>query len=254
MTRSGTSVFRSMLASHPLVEDAGEALNSQTRDGYFDFLERRYRTDPALSRPERSMKLFGEFLEARSASDDPSRIVIIDLKYECFHLVHRPWEVFGMAPAIFEVVKQKADYVIHLTRRNYLRRALSAARANRTKKYHVRNSEPYDGPLPVHLPTRDLVRHFDEAESLYLRTQAHFRETSGFLQIDYELLFDRTLSENVFSDRCVSAIANLFGIEDRFDRRPRLRRTGSESLSASIVNYDEVVRALQGTRFENLLE
>ena len=60
--RSGTTVFRRMMASHALIRDRGEIFNSNNPLGYFKFLREQVALNPDLIFPERSPEVFQAYL------------------------------------------------------------------------------------------------------------------------------------------------------------------------------------------------
>ena len=60
--RSGTTVFRRMLVSHPRVCDHGEIFNSMNPQGFFNYLREQIAQDPDLVFPEHHGKVFMSYI------------------------------------------------------------------------------------------------------------------------------------------------------------------------------------------------
>ena len=98
--RCGTTVFRSMLSTHPAVEHRPEIFNSG--ESYFRYLESRFRDDPALCQPEHSLDLFRGYVEEARGDHRGSQVLVLDAKRECLHVVYRSWQPVRGVPAVIE--------------------------------------------------------------------------------------------------------------------------------------------------------
>lgn len=252
--RSGTTVLARMLESHPEVCHFGESLNEDNRNGFFDYLEKRVAENPALCRPSHRVPVFHDYLDHCCAhADDDLSVGVFDLKYETFHLVYRHWQGAGQVPDILRTLVSKGDSVIHLVRRNHLRRMISEYRANASGVYHLAGNRQEPGFDGMYIDPPGLLAQCEALDADYLKVQNHFLPRGGFLQVEYERMFEDGDGAR-FSDRFAADLATFLGVDDRFSRDTRLRRFSRPPLSTLIHNYDAVAEALRGSRWTYLLE
>ncbi len=258
--RSGTTVFRSMLNSHPDIQVQGEVFNSG--GPYFRFLEDRLSRDPSLCQPEHSLDMFRAYVARTQKKFRRSRVVALDAKRECLHVIYRGWNRVGAVPAVLEESRAQGWHALHVTRRNHLRRLLSNVRAQERGVYHrpvagLRGSAaPAEvaGEMPVRLSTHRLVAKLDELEADRLSLGKFFVNHENYLEIDYDEMFDASEpGTTVFSDLVRQKLATFFGLEPKFDPIPSELKLSEGSLPELVENYDELERTLRGTRYEALL-
>lgn len=255
--RSGTTVLRSMLNSHPEIRTQAEVFNSG--GPYFQFLEDQLSRNPSLCQPEHSLDMFRAYVAWVRKTSRGKRVVVLDIKRECLHVVYRGWNPVGGAPAVLEETREQGWHALHLTRRNHLRRLLSNERARARGVYHrpVAPSDPgrmeAPGETPVRLSTHRLVAKLDELEADRLSLGKFFVDHENYLEIDYDEMFEASESGTTFSASVVQKLATFFGLEPEFDPAPRESKLSAGSLPEMVENYEEVETALRGTRYEELL-
>jgi hypothetical protein len=135
--------------------------------------------------------------------------------------------------------------IIHLTRRNRLRTVISLEIAFKTG--HWTNSRTSSAPKEkrVSLDPTKLIKRLEQIEEGEMDTRCRFNDRP-ILEVVYEELVRSP--RQVFES--VSTYLRVDGIDPD---KIRLRRQNPESLQQLIVNYDEVKRALQDTKFAEYL-
>lgn len=234
--RSGTTVFRRMMASHALIRDRGEIFNSNNSLGYFKFLREQVARDPELIFPERSADVFQAYLVSLLPKE-PNAIALLDVKYEHLTLLPEAWQMPFTNPPLLRSIKRSKVKVIHLRRQHFFS-VVSNLVAVSTGRYHHRVGQ--DKALPE---KRQVT--IDKAQLLSAmkkRKRATDLIDTGLddhqrLSIDYETVFDE--AGHFRTDVC-DAVASFLGLEASFDREPELRKVIDEPLSSLITNYHEI--------------
>ena len=142
--RSGTNALEAVLESHPSIFCTREVLHPSPEAhahldpnlNYFRFLERYPAPTLAWARGSDASqeKLLLEYLRFLRGSTDKPRI-ILDIKYNAAHHFDGPWRSLVAEPHLLRLIRQHGLGVLHLTRRNYLRYAISLQKAIRTRQW-----------------------------------------------------------------------------------------------------------------------
>src|SRR5579864_8453354 len=93
--RSGTTVFKAMLQTHPEIWSLREVLNENNPRSYFNFLKRLQTDDGDALLPSRSVGNFVKYLgwcrNIALEKQPQNKVVILDVKYDQAHLLCEPW-------------------------------------------------------------------------------------------------------------------------------------------------------------------
>ena len=260
--RSGTNPLRELLNRHPQIFCTPEVFHNEpspeadleVETNFFGFLERH-----PLGTVSRAMSLevqetlFVDFLTyLRCFTSKP--YLVVDVKYNSAHHLDGPWREVSATPALFHFAVWHRFRVINLTRRNALRSHLSLLKAEMTKRYTIEDGS--DGAAA------DYAVEVDPVEMLHVLRlsrdenrliEQHFKDYGRYLTFDYEELFP-TLGGPP-SAAVLKRIARWLELEPEFDQlEGRYRKQSALPLEETILNYDEIVRTLDGTGFEALLE
>jgi hypothetical protein len=234
--RSGTTVFRRMLASHPRVRDRGEIFNSNNPQGFFKYFREQIAQNPDLAFPEHHGKVFLGYL-ASLVPKDKDGIALLDIKYEHLNLIHDAWQLPFTNPPMLRLIKRSGFKVVHL-RRQHFYSVLSNLVAVQTGRYH----KPADdsAKLPEKRPVS--VERALVLSSMKKRKRAADTVDGGFdeaqrLSIDYEGVFD---DAGDFQPAVCERLAQFLGVDNQFERQPALKKVIDEPLSAVITNYEEI--------------
>jgi hypothetical protein len=235
--RTGTTVFREMLATHPAVVDRHEIFNVTNKRGFYPFLRELVRTEPDVVFPEYAMENFARFL---GSGCEAGKISVFDLKYE--HLLHLPiaWQLPFTEPHILRFIASRGFKVIHL-RRNPLHSLISNLIAYRSKRYH--NYQPENSTTSDPDAGESIrVNRAQIIERMAVRQQATALIDKTFpdaqrRSFDYESIFT---VDGKFRDDVCAEVASFIGIEDRFDRQTRLGKVITRPLTDLVENYSEI--------------
>lgn len=234
--RSGTTVFRRMMASHALIRDRGEIFNSNNPLGYFKFLREQVALNPDLIFPERSPEVFQAYLVSLLPKE-PQAIALLDIKYEHLTLLPEAWQMPFTNPPLLRTIKRSKVKVIHLRRQHFFS-VVSNLVAVSTGRYHHRVGQDQS------LPEKRQVT-IDKGQLLAAmkkRRRATDLIDSGLddqqrLSLDYEEVFDEA---GHFRAEVCENVARFLGLDAAFDREPELRKVIDEPLSSLITNFNEI--------------
>jgi hypothetical protein len=234
--RSGTTVFRRMLASHPRVRDRGEIFNSNNPQGFFKYFRERIAANPDLVFPEHHGKLFLQYV-ASQVPKDADGIALLDIKYEHLNLISDAWQLPFTNPPMLRLIKRSRLKVIHL-RRQHFYSVVSNLVAVQTGRYH----QPASGDASLPEKRQVAVDRNTVLSSMKKRKRAADTVDQAFddgqrLSIDYESVFD---DQGDFRPEICDSVAAFLAVENQFERQPALKKVIDEPLSAVITNYDEI--------------
>lgn len=234
--RSGTTVFRRMLASHPRVRDRGEIFNSNNPQGFFRFHREQIAQDPDLIFPEHHAKVFNAYVSSLVPKDKDG-IALLDIKYEHLNLIHDAWQLPFTNPPMLRLIKRSRHKVVHL-RRQHFYSVLSNLVAVQTGRYH----KPADESTKLPEKRAVAVERALVLSSMKKRKRAAEVVDSAFddhqrVSIDYEGVFDEA---GDFQPAICERLASFLGVDNLFERQPALKKVIDEPLSAVITNYDEI--------------
>jgi hypothetical protein len=257
--RSGTNPLRSVLGTHPELFCFNEVFNLPDRDAaeehlresnFFTFLERYGDNEVRRTTPDNHERLFLDYLEYLRCLSE-KRYSLFDVKYNTTHLLTRPWQEPG-SPYLLELVAKHGLYVIHLTRRNYLRYILSSEKAWRSNRYTLSRDQTAYADGTRHLGVEYVVRELARCSEEDARIERQLADHDRVLTCDYAELFSPDGS--ALSAEFLARFAAWRGIDADFTVEPAYRKQSSLPLRDTIENYDEVADALRGGPFEYCLD
>lgn len=234
--RSGTTVFRRMLASHPRVRDRGEIFNSNNPQGFFKYFREQIAVNPDLVFPEHQGKLFLAYI-ASLVPKDQDGIALLDIKYEHLNLISDAWQLPFTNPPMLRLIKRSGLKVVHLRRQHFFS-VLSNLVAVQTGRYH----KPADDSAKLPEKRAVTVERALVLSSMKKRKRAADTVDQSFedaqrLAIDYEGVFD---AAGDFQPGVCERLAAFMGVDNQFERQPALKKVIDEPLSAVITNYEEI--------------
>ena len=235
--RSGTTVFRRMLASHPQMRDRGEIFNSHNSMGFFKYVRERVAENPELIFPENNGKLFLSYLPTL-VPKDPKAIALVDIKYEHLTLVPEAWQLPFTNPPMLRLLKRTKAKVIHL-RRQHFYSVMSNLVAVNTGNYHqaAGAGEGSEAAAPAITAERSVVLAAMKKRKRAADIVDTTFDDAHRLPLDYENVFDE---DGAFKAEVCARVASFVGLEDRFERQPALRKVIDKPLSAVISNYADI--------------
>lgn len=232
--RSGTTVFRRMLASHPKILDQGEIFNSHNPHGYFKFLREEILRDPEMVFPENVMKVWEAYLPTISGGE---RIGLIDVKYEHLTLLADPWQHPYTTPPIVRFLKRYKLKVIHL-RRQHFHSVISNMVATQTGNYHhwVKDGDKKAETQVVTLQRQAVLNAMRSRKRVADMLDNTLPEGCK-LTLDYESVFD---GEGNFLPEVCEQVSTFLGLPNLFNREPALKKVIDKPLSQVISNFSEI--------------
>ncbi len=234
--RSGTTVFRRMLASHPRVRDRGEIFNSNNPQGFFKYFREQVEANPDMIFPEHHGKIFLNYV-ASLVPKDKDGIALLDIKYEHLNHVSDAWQLPFTNPPMLRLIKRSRLKVVHL-RRQHFYSVLSNLVAVQTGRYHKPAGDASALPekRPVTVERALVLSSMKKRKRAADVVDQAFEDTQR-LSLDYEGVFDEN---GDFQPAVCERLAEFLGVDNRFERQPALKKVIDEPLSSIITNYEEI--------------
>ncbi len=224
--RSGSTLLRTALDSHPEVSCKGEVFLSSYGGGhsFADFLaERRL---PILLGLLRRRKFVYEFLD-KLYGEELYKAVGLKLMYD--HVGYRPYKF----PMVMEYLRRNSVRVIHLIRENPLDTCISRQSARKTKIWHVMRDE--ESPkVMVDIPL--LLKEIRIVEASKCRWRSKLK---GFrtLEVGYEeFVSDRS--------RTAGKILEFIDVDAGVELVSPYKRILAGPLRERVLNYQELKEEL----------
>jgi hypothetical protein len=245
--RSGTTVFKDMLRTHPALFSLGEIFNETNERSYFHFLQTRLPENPRAALPSQAVANFGDYLEwcwdLAQSRKPRARTLVLDIKYDQSHLLADPWWSLGALPRIFFLIRERGWKVIDIHRKNVVGLIVSNQIAIKTKIYHSTNLAPGEShSAQVHIDPARLVREVTTTEACYRRVSEHFQDYKKYLCISYEEMFE---PEGNFSPAVIDRVSQFLGVDNRFDPKPKLTKLLEGDIFSHIENAAEIREMLK---------
>jgi hypothetical protein len=148
-------------------------------------------------------------------------------------------------PEIASWIKQNHLNILHLIRKNHLKRLVSHKIANIRNLRH--STQPVE-PIKVHIDPKTLIDDFQRRQKRFAKFTNRFKDTFEvpFLEVAYESLVADFNSE-------IQKVLKFLEIDTLQQLTSELVKVNSDSLEDIIENYSEVEQTLTNTEFENLL-
>jgi LPS sulfotransferase NodH len=245
LPRSGTTVFKQLLATHPRIVNFGEIFNEKNGRSYWAYLTGRIPRDPDVLLPSRSVGTFLDYishLRARCTKNHPGAcIMVLDVKYSQSHFVYDAWrDDLSALPKIFFLIKQQGWKAIDIRRDDMLALVVSNLVAMETKVYHSTGlPEGREHRPKVRLDVSAVQTAIETKQESYRRVHRHFRGYAGYLNILYEAMFVDQAGTR-FTDALARQLSEFLGVPDHFDRMPRLRKLLTGDTYSYIENAEEI--------------
>jgi hypothetical protein len=234
--RSGTTVFRRMLASHPRVRDRGEIFNSNNPQGFFKYFREQVAANPDMVFPEHHGKLFLAYV-ATLVPKDKDGIALLDIKYEHLNLVTDAWQLPFTNPPVLRLIKRSKLKVVHLRRQHFFS-VMSNLVAVQTGRYHkpANDSTALPEKRAVTVERALVLASMRKRKRAADVVDGAFEESQR-LSVDYEGIFE---DSGDFQPAVCERLASFLGVDNHFERQPALKKVIDEPLSAVISNYEEI--------------
>lgn len=230
--RTGTTVIRTMLDSHPEVRCIGESfLMSWTGEaGYAAYL--RSRTVRRLRHVFDRRNLVFEYLDRFFSADG--------VRAAGFKLMYTQYRQF---PAALDYLRESGGRIIHIVRRNVLKTLISREVARSNRLYHT---EKRIRLRKVRLNPRTLVRYLDRISA----------ENRAWAELMRPLPHHRTYYESFRRDNRgeLEVLLRFLGVDPTPDLTSPFVKMSPDRMADIVENYEEVERALRGTDYERFFD
>jgi LPS sulfotransferase NodH len=234
--RTGTTLIRTTLNSHPCIRCAGEVfkLKSWRSSAYEGELGYSKYINESLTRKIRhhvaKNSLAQEYLEFLYGVEGYEAIG--------FKLMHNQLKQF---PQVVPYLKSNDVKVIHVIRENVLKTWVSR-RAAVARGYH---STQAVGKIKMEIPTANLVKNLNRLSVDSQRWADIFSRTPNYISVCYEEFVNNRKRE-------CGRLCGFLGVEAQ-EMESSLVKLTSDNLSDVIANYDEVRECLVGTPYEDFV-
>jgi LPS sulfotransferase NodH len=244
--RSGTTVFRSLLANHGAL-DANEIMHEDIseRHRFYRYVSARARENPELIHPNKHQKLFGEFIE-NLRSEAEGRKIAIDLKYSALNAIPTMGKFKFHRPFLVRYLYESEVNLVHIVRKNKLRIHVSALIARATGKWGAGSLDqlPANRPL-LALNIRQTLKKLEELEEEEKVVTNMIAFLPGIKQLLYETMFDANGNFSSSTIECAKQLLN----RNEIDPVPSKIQMNPENLSLLVKNYDELAKCLNQTPY-----
>jgi LPS sulfotransferase NodH len=245
--RSGTTVFSKMLSSHPRVVCVGEIFNQSNERSYFHFLKQLVPAEPDCLFPSTSTRNFLKYVEAckdlATAKKQNCKVVVLDVKYDQAHLLCEAWWKIGQLPKILFLIREKRWRVIDIHRNDLVSLCISNQVAMQTKVYHSSAlAEGEKQTAKIRINPDQILRDVQATRAVYESVERHFANRREYKLVNYEEMFD---AEGSFSGELIDDLSTFLGVQNFFDRSPKLQKLLSEDILHHVENASELRLILQ---------
>lgn len=275
-SRSGTTVLRSFLETHPRISCFGELFNEGYELSYYQYLRDRVGKNPNLVFPSRSHETFASYLgslrDLAARTKASTDICVYDIKYALLRHLPAPWEGPFDEPNVLKIIKQRPVRFIFLVRKNYLRRELSNKLMLLRKKTYDdlsgkchfwasdKPAQEYIQKVPRKIQldagAGRMIKRFEAYDDATRCLRRFLNDNTSCFELTYEELFERDArNSQIFHHAVVSSVAAFLGVSATgFDVEPRLLKATPQRLDELLENHEEIVVELKNTPYEWFLE
>jgi hypothetical protein len=253
--RSGTHLVRGFLRGSDRVEDLGEVFHPgvmrERPHGFFRFLAGRVASDADLAIPHREQRarLFDDYMAHLAGLASTSHL-LIDAKYNNTHHFNGIWHDVDQVPSLIGLIRDRGYPVIHLVRRNLLHMYCSQILAYATNRWSVPSDKadqpPSDRKITIDPDT--LVMALERIQTRINFFTWCLRDHAPIARLFYEDL----LTDGKFNPDVHDELSDLIGVPLDLPLTPAYAKV-SPPLGDFVSNYNDVIRALSGTRFLTMI-
>jgi len=245
--RSGTTLFRSILNTHPKVHAFDEVyggLRPQRGPNYLGFLLQQVSNDPssALPQVETLRQLFQDHHAKLEALTPEASVRLVDIKYTHVHRFNPlNYHVLEL-PFVLRCIQASGGSVLHLIRKNVLATYTSAVVAKRNASYRATKADSVK-ETRVQMNAEETLRELENRD----REIEHFRNLLQSTAVR-EIYYEDMIQDGLFSEPILAELAQSWSIDPQFERKPQ-REKIVPPLSDAIINFDEIEAKLASTKF-----
>ncbi|MCA8949710.1 MAG: sulfotransferase [Planctomycetes bacterium] len=235
--RTGSNLLVSMLNSHPHIRCMNELFNDADRSKILWGVHARQESPDDLELRDREPV---RFLEERVFTNVEASTRFVGFKIFYYHARTPQWE-----PVWLHLRADPDLRVIHIKRRNRLRKHLSEKIANLTKKWAITSDRDVHRDVTIKLWPHQCIASFE-------RTIAQEQEAEAFFR-------DHAVHEVAYEDLAADPAACSRRVLEFLGAAPQPLQQGTrrqivQPLSQIIENYDEIAAAFAGTPWASFLD
>lgn len=248
--RSGTTVFRDLLARHGAV-NCDEIFHGDLDrpHRFFNYVLEKVRENPKLVHPQHLAQLFREYI-ARERAEAAGRKLAMDVKYFGLNLIPQHEDVDNRTPFVVNFMRNNKAHVVHIIRRNKLRVYVSEEMSRATGRWSAEKAEHVLAEKPK--LTVDIPQAIQFIERL-VQQDERVKIMLDHIPMVERLYYDEMFDKAGLFTPAVQQVAARFMDMDRVDPKPGNLKMNPEGLPDLVGNYDELAQALNDTPHEWML-
>lgn len=230
--RSGTTMLRKTIASHPDIADLGEVMHIERSVGFYTVLAEAMAQDLHLATHSAWFNVLRSTITRLAPQPRPA-VLLVDMKYQMALSFGSTFVGNRMVNTLTQRLRREGAGTIHVIRRNKLAMIASQDSARRTMVWGGANPAP---PAPVTIDIPTLADRIDREEAMDAYFAAELRRVKGTITLVYEEMIG---PDGALADACLDPVSARYGLADRFHRVPPLAKQGLP-LAQAIANFDAV--------------
>ena len=251
--RSGTTVLRSALESHPNFAAFGEVFlnrHAHMKDCFYNYLSQQIQLRPEVAIPEKETneRLFDGYLEYLADLKPNKSVISFYCKYNFVVGALVPGEAHvDQPPFMLQQFWRRGFKIIHLVRRNLLEVHVSSLLSVANQVWAT--AEPENLKRTITVPTNNLLSVLNQKlhEQKYFSNLISRRDA---MTVYYEDLF----SNSQFNGDTFHQLAKYCEVDgSQFPVEPAYKKIAAP-VGTAIENLDEVKDTLRNTEFIGFLE
>ncbi|MEM9298991.1 MAG: sulfotransferase [Bacteroidota bacterium] len=246
--RTGTTVLRSVLSTHPKLKTFGEVFlnrHSNMKESYYKYLQMRLTNDVKLCVPsaENFGDLFKGYLEYLQDLSNEADCITFDCKYNFLQGALIPGEM-GMQkrPFLLHLFRENEVKIIHLIRKDVLATYVSSLLSVKNQVWATSDLSRLKA-RSVEVPLENLVENLRSR----VAEQEYFKALLPAKMVK-TIFYEDMIIDGVFSEDVMDVVAEHLGVENQFQLEPELKKI-APSLQESIINFTQVKDLLKDTEF-----
>lgn len=236
--RSGTTVTRKSLCSHPRIVDLGEIMHPQYREGFLHELSMRAGSDATCLQPRYWFPVLVSTIEKLAGAHPADTRFLVDIKYNMALSFGVNFIESELRANFFGELEQTNASVLHIIRRAKVELIVSEQVALKTQKWQLdldderASTKIWLNPYTIGMRIRE-----EEAQDEYVRKQ--LARNPRRLEVCYEDIFGGPS----FRSDVLKSVVRFVGLDDDFEPTVMLQKQG-RPMYETIENFKQVETAV----------